>query len=143
MVSSQLVYFNVHAQLLGSGEWNNLAELDGNKRYCSGILFESDSHLDSGNVSYASFAKEFSERFKKSPTKNTLFGYDAARLMLTVIAGGATTRESLARALASVRDYRGLHSRIGLAGRRVNPWLHILQYQSDVIERVGEISANE
>ncbi len=143
VVSTQLVYFNLHAQVLGSGEWDNLSELDANKRYCKGIEFESDSFVDSSNASCALFLNDFVARFKKSPSKNTLFGYDAARLMLSLAAGGATTRESLTHALAAVRDYRGLHSRIGLAGRRVNPWLHILRYTSDSIERVGDINADE
>ena len=143
MVSTQLVYYNLRAQILGSGEWKDISELDVNKRYCDGVEFESDSYADSGNGAYTSFLNDFVGRFKKNPGKNCLFGYDAARLMLMLVAGGATTRESLTRALATVRDFRGLHSRIGLVGRRVNPWLHILKYTSDNIERVGEINANE
>jgi ABC-type branched-subunit amino acid transport system substrate-binding protein len=143
VVSTQLVYFNIHAQLLGSGEWNNMSELDANKRYCKGIEFESDSYVDSNNTAYAGFLNEFVARFKKNPGKNALYGYDTARLMLSLVAAGATTRESLAHALAAVRDYQGIHSRIGLTGRRVNSWLHVLRYTSDRIEHVGEVSADE
>ena len=143
MVSTQLVYFNLHTLVLGSGEWNNLSELDANKRYCKGIEFESDSFVDSGNASYSMFLNEFVARFKKNPSKNSLFGYDAARMMLSLAAAGATTRESLTHALAAVRGYQGLHSRISLVGRRVNPWVHVLRYTGDSIERVGEVNAEE
>ncbi len=143
VVSSQLVYYNVHAQVLGSGEWNNLSELDANKRYCNGVEFESDSYIDSSNVSYTRFLTDFTARFKKSPGKNALYGYDTARLMLSLASGGATTRDALARALDAVRDFPGLHSRISLVGRRVNSWVHVLRYTSDSIEHVGEVGAGE
>jgi ABC-type branched-subunit amino acid transport system substrate-binding protein len=143
MVSTQLVYYNLHAQVLGSGEWNNLSELDANKRYCSGVEFESDSFVDTSSVSYVSFLNDFIGRFKKNPSKNSLFGYDTARLMLSLAAAGATTRESLAHALAAVRDFQGLHAPIGFAWGRVNPWLHVLRFTSDRIEHVGQINADE
>jgi ABC-type branched-subunit amino acid transport system substrate-binding protein len=143
MVSTQLVYYNLRAQVLGSGEWNNLSELDANKRYCNGIEFESDSYVDTGSVSYAAFLSDFVARFKKNPSKNSLFGYDTARLMLSLAAAGATTRESLALALAAVHDFQGLHSRISLAWNRVNSWLHVLRYTSDSIQHVSEVNAVE
>ena len=142
VVSSQIVYFNLQTQMLGSGEWNNFLELNANKRYCSGVTFESDTFIDSNSVSYADFLIGFSARMKKRPSRNTLMGYDTARLMLGLIENGATSREALMRALTGVVDYRGLHSKMGFTPGRVNKWISVLRYDSDSIQKVDEVKVD-
>ncbi len=142
VVSSQVVYYNIQTQLLGSGEWNDIASLDASKRYCTGVLFDSDSYGTKASPKYVEFSKRFSDRFKKLPSKNTLYGYDAASLLFTLIRNGATTRETVRDALSGVRDYEGLHSRIGFSTKRVNTWLQILRYTSDEIQPVDEINVD-
>jgi len=80
-------------------------------------------------------------RYQKRPSRNVLFGYDAASVVLHCIGQGANTRRDLARALAGVSDYRGLRSRIGFSSGRVNMWLTIVQYANDRIQRVSEVSS--
>ncbi len=139
VVSSQTVFFHFETQVLGSGEWNSYANLDANKRYSQGVIFESDTYIDSSSTSFMEFINGFSARFKKFPTRNTLYGYDTAQLVLSAIEGGAVTREALTRALSEVRDFRGLHSKIGFSLERVNTWLPILQYNGEFIQRLDEI----
>jgi ABC-type branched-subunit amino acid transport system substrate-binding protein len=141
--SSQLVYFNFQTQLMGSGEWNSFGDLHANQRYCDGIIFESDSHTEAEDPVYKRFVDGFFERFKKRPSKNTLFGYDTAALLLSLLHNGATSREGLAEALSGVRDHRTLHSRIDLSNGRVNSCLSILQYSSDSIQKIDEVNVNE
>ncbi len=141
IVSSQIVYFNFQTQVLGSGEWNSFAELNANRRYAEGVVFESDTFIDTAGGAYAAFAERFAARFRKKPTKNTLFGYDTADMMLRLIDEGASTRETLRKALAGVRDYRGFHSRIALGSDRVNVALTVLRYEQDEIRKVGEVNA--
>jgi ABC-type branched-subunit amino acid transport system substrate-binding protein len=141
IVSSQIVYFHFQTQVLGSGEWNSFAELNANRRYADGVVFESDTFIDTAGGAYASFAEGFAVRFRKKPTKNTLFGYDTADMMLRLIGAGATTRETLEKALAGLRDYRGFHSRIALGADRVNGALTVLRYEQDEIREVGEVNA--
>ncbi len=142
VVSSQIVYFNIQAQLLGSGEWYKFSELDANKRYCNNVIFESDSYVDTSSASYRDLARRFAAQGRGAPTRYALYGYDTARLTLSLLASGATSRETLARALSGVRDYQGVHSRIGFSGGRVNGWLHILQYVSDSIVHLDEIGVD-
>ena len=139
VVTSQLVYFNFQTQMLGSGEWNNFTELNANRRYSSGVLFESDSHVDSNSTSYTDFQVGFAARFKRRVSRSVLFGYDTARLLLSLIRNGATTRESLLKALTGVRDFQGLHSKIGFPPDRVNSWVAVLQYRDDAIQKVDEV----
>ncbi len=140
IVSSQLVYYNIKSQILGSGEWNNLVELIANKRYCSDVIFETDNFVDPSDTTYVQFAARYAETFKKKPSKNTLYGYDTAMLTLNAIRNGAASRESLMNSLRLVSDYQGRHSKIGFSDKRVNAWVWILQYSGDQIQRVEEFN---
>jgi tetratricopeptide (TPR) repeat protein len=139
VVASQIVYFNFETQMLGSGEWNNIADLDHHKNYARGVIFESESFVDSATASYRAFAEGFLTRFKRRPTRNVLFGYDTATMVLSCIHSGAVTRDGLTSALSALEEYRGLKGRIGFVPRRVNSWLTILQYSGDAIQRVEDI----
>jgi ABC-type branched-subunit amino acid transport system substrate-binding protein len=141
IVSSQIVYFHFDTQLLGSGEWDNIGELDANKRYCTGVIFESDTEVDSSSPSYSDFLRAFVARYRKSPGKNTLYGYDAAGVVLDAIRAGSSTRETLARTLAGIRNFQGLRSAIGFSPGRVNSWLQILQYNGESVRHLEEIRA--
>jgi branched-chain amino acid transport system substrate-binding protein len=139
VVASQVVYFNLQAQLLGSGEWNNLSELDQHRRYCSGVMFESDSYIDTSLASYQEWQDAYTARFHRRPSKNSLLGYDTADLVLQALREGATTRQSLARILASMRSRQGYHATIGFSTRRVNNNVFILQFDGQNIHRIDEI----
>jgi ABC-type branched-subunit amino acid transport system substrate-binding protein/Flp pilus assembly protein TadD len=140
VVSSQVVYFHLETQLFGSAEWNSIEQLDANKRYCTGVSFDADVQVDSGSTTYATFRAAFQARFRKNPGRNTVYGYDAARLVFSLVRAGALTREGLRQALAEVRDFQGLRSHLGLFPRRVNSWLPILQFNGDIVGRVDEIN---
>ncbi len=140
-VSSQIVYFNIQAHLLGSGEWNNLSELDASRRYCAGLVFESDTYVDVTNPSYETWAAGFTTRFKRSPSKHVLYGYDTAGMLLDVLRDGATTREAITKALSRVKEYQGLHAKMGFSAGRVNVWVSILQFDGRGVIHIGDIQA--
>jgi ABC-type branched-subunit amino acid transport system substrate-binding protein len=138
-VVSQVAYFNIKTQLLGSGEWNNFGELDANKRYCESVYFESDNQVNAADPSYGEFVDKFFQRFRKRPTRNSLYGYDTARLLLTQIRAGASSRQTLANALAGVTTYQGLHSPVGFSPGRVNSWLQILHFDGNTVRTVEKL----
>jgi ABC-type branched-subunit amino acid transport system substrate-binding protein len=139
VISSQTVYFNIQAQLLGSGEWNSLSGLDEHRRYTSGVVFESDSYADTTSAAYREWAGGYKVRFHHRPSKNSLFGFDTADMVLGAMRDGATTRQALARALSNTRNFTGYHSAIGLSTRRVNNILSILRFDGQNISRIDEI----
>jgi len=140
VVASQAVFYHIKAQLLGSGEWNDLAELTANRRYCNKVVFETDSYIDSSAASYQDFAARYQKTFNRPPGRNTLYGYDSARLFLHGITSGAGTRPALQRMTQAISDFRGLRSRIGFGPRRVNRWLTIVEFEGDDVRRIEEIN---
>jgi ABC-type branched-subunit amino acid transport system substrate-binding protein len=139
VVAAQTVYYNLQTQMLGSGEWNDITELSEHRRYCTGLVFDADTYVDTAGDLYREFAAGFAARFKKSPSQNALFGYDTAELILLQIRNGAASRPALARALSQVKDYQGLHSRIGFGQNRVNSWLSIMQFDGKSVKKIDEI----
>jgi ABC-type branched-subunit amino acid transport system substrate-binding protein len=140
VVASQAVFFHIKAQLLGSGEWNDIGELTANRRYCTGIVFETDTYIDSSTASYQDFLTRYRKTFNRFPSRNSLYGYDSARLLLQGIRAGAGNRPALQRMIEAIRDFRGLRSRIGFGPNRVNRWLTLVEFDGDDVRRVEEIN---
>jgi ABC-type branched-subunit amino acid transport system substrate-binding protein len=143
ILSSQLVYYNFKTQILGTGDWYNPVELDANRRYTSGVIFESDTYVDATDSTYLKFFDGFYQKTNARPTKNTLFGYDTAKLLLSVISSGALSREGIAGSLRGVRDFRGLHSLISFNERRVNSALNILRYKGGEVKKLADVVAGD
>ncbi|MEE9288872.1 MAG: ABC transporter substrate-binding protein [Bacteroidota bacterium] len=142
IVSSQLVYYNLQAQILGTGDWNDFGELEANKSYVDGVLFTSDTYVHPGDTSYQHLLQQILETMSLRATNNTLFAYDTMRLVLSVVDDGAITRDQIAERLASIRKFKGLHTSISFS-ERVNSELHILQYREGEVRSVDRITVDE
>ncbi|MBI3585888.1 MAG: penicillin-binding protein activator [Ignavibacteriales bacterium] len=138
-VASQLRYFNFQTQMLGTGNWNDLSELEQNRTYTNGIIFSSDAYWEATDQLYQNFASRFETAYNKKPTRNTLFGYDAMKLLLKVIKQGATRRAEIASALSTVRNFIGVHSKISFGNSRVNSFLTLMQFKSRALKKIAEI----
>jgi ABC-type branched-subunit amino acid transport system substrate-binding protein len=139
IVTSQLRLLNFQTQLLGTGNWYDLNELDQNRSYANGVVFSTDAYWEEVDQRYQQFEEKFRAMFSKAPTSNAMFGYDTMQLLLRVIRRGATRREDIASALSTVRNFQGVHSKISLIDSRVNSWLTLLQFKNRTIQKVGEI----
>ncbi len=138
IVGSQLRYFNFQTQLLGTGEWYDLGELDRSRDYINGVVFSTDSYWNEKSKDYQLFAGKFERALKKKPSKNTLYGYDAMRIVLEAIKNGALYRNDIAAALVKLQNFSGVHSRISF-GQRVNTVVTLLQFNRRVVKKLGEI----
>jgi ABC-type branched-subunit amino acid transport system substrate-binding protein len=140
VVSSQLKYFNIQAQILGTGDWNDADALDQNRQYTDGVIFTVDSYRDPAGENYRTFVAKYQAANKnKLPGANVLYGYDATKMLVQIIEKGKTRRAEIAGELSKVEGYDGLHSQISLSRNRVNSFLTVMQYKGGRIARIGEI----
>ncbi len=140
IVSSQIKFFNIQAQMLGTGEWNDEAALDQNRQYTDSLIFFADSYPDLKSETYRTFeAKYRLANSNKTPGTNAVFGYDVANLVLQIVSQGKSRRKDIAAALAKVEGFEGLHSQISLSKNRVNTCLSVLQYKGHQIYCIGKI----
>ena len=137
VVGPQLRFFNFQTQILGTGEWQDPTELDQHRQYVDGVIFSTDSDWDEKDQSFKLFMAKFQKAQKKKPTKNTLYGYDAMMVLLSVIRKGASHKNEIASKLSMVQDYKGIHSKISFVEKRVNSFFAILQYRGRLTRRIG------
>jgi ABC-type branched-subunit amino acid transport system substrate-binding protein len=139
VVASQVRYYNFQTLLLGTEDWNELSDLDENRRYTDGIVFATDSYTSIESQAYRNFVVKFQKAYNKAPGKYSLVGYDAMRVLQQAIQKGSLRRNDIANALPATRNFYGLHSTISFSDRRVNSFLTILQFKNRAISKIGEI----
>jgi ABC-type branched-subunit amino acid transport system substrate-binding protein len=143
ILPSQLKFFNFQTQMLGTGDWENLEELELNRQYASGVVFSVDSHLDGQDPAYRLFEVKYQRAFGRKPTRNSLYAYDTMNLLLSVVQRGASTRQHIAAMLPTARKLPGLHSKVSISERRVNSFLFLMQYMNRSIQKIGEIDLTD
>ncbi|MBI3579535.1 MAG: ABC transporter substrate-binding protein [Ignavibacteriales bacterium] len=143
IVASQLRYFNFQTHVLGTGNWNDLSELEQNRNYTNGVVFSSDAYWEETDQLYRNFDGKFEAAYNKKPTRNALFGYDAMKLLLRVIKQGATRRAEIASALSAVHNFIGVHSKISFRNSRVNSFLTLMQFKNRALKKIGEIDVEK
>ena len=140
IVSSQIKYFNIQAQILGTGDWNDPAALDQNRQYIDSVIFFADSYPDFANETYRTFEAKFRlANNNKTPGTNAIYGYDVTKMILQIVSQGKSRRKDIAGALANMEGFEGLHSQISLSKNRVNTCLSVLQYKGRQIYYIGKI----
>jgi len=142
IVTSQVRYFNFQTQLLGTGNWNDVSELDQNRQYANGVIFAADAYWEEIDQQYQQFARQFRSKHSKDPSLNAMIGYDAMKLLLRTIRQGAIRREDVVTALSKTQSFQGVHSKISFNLGRVNSCLTVLQFKGRVIKRIGEIDVS-
>lgn len=135
VVASQIAYYNIRTVVLGTSEWNNIHELDLNRRYADGVIFGSERWVERDERA-AALAARFSQRFNRPMPDDALFGYDVMSLLIHVLNDGALTREQVASALSETVRFPGVRNSITLRYRRVNSDLHILQFKNGSITKL-------
>jgi ABC-type branched-subunit amino acid transport system substrate-binding protein len=124
-------YFSagLNIPVLGSSDWNNSVVLNENKAYIDRLYFDSDFFITDKS------AEDFS---KSDPElKNYYFGYDAMKLILSKIAEGNNTRETLNSALEKVNNYKAVHSGFTIK-ERTNHQMSIMTYRNGNIEKLKD-----
>lgn len=139
VITSQLAFFNIKAQLLGTGDWNDANELDLNKRYTDGLIFGLDRWIDKNMSTSRTFTK-YAQRYGKPISDNVLFGYDAMSMLIAQFQQGLLTREQLTEKLAVVVEFPGIRNSITLQPDRVNGALHILEYKNGAVSKLQTFS---
>ncbi len=130
-VAPQYALFNIQSQILGSDYWKDLNVLDDNRNYVNGVVFTTDVYANENALPYLRFTNTYRKRFKMSPSKFSLLGYDTMNFLLSAVKTGAFTRKTLLEKLKTVRRFDGIHGAFLFEnGKRVNSGLVLLQYRN-------------
>ncbi|HHL39768.1 MAG TPA: tetratricopeptide repeat protein [Deltaproteobacteria bacterium] len=100
IIAPYLAYYNIKdVQLLGSNGWNSprLVELAG--EYVEGAVFVDGFFAGTDRAQTLDFINGFTDTYGREPGIIGAHAYDAARMLLAAIEGGASSREEVRRRL--------------------------------------------
>ena len=117
--------------IAGTGDWNSEKTLEDNKVYIKNLIFESEYYPNENDPKFTDL-KENLKKTKYKLSKNFLFGYDSAKLVLKLIAEGNLTREDLNNALKNLTGYDAIKTKISLDYHGINSELNILKYDEGI-----------
>ncbi len=136
-VAPQYALFNIQSQILGSDYWKDLNVLNDNRNYVNGVVFTTDVYADENGLPYLRFTNAYRRRFKASPSKFSILGYDTMNFLLSALQSGAYSREGLLKKLGTVHQFEGIHGIFRFEdGSRVNSGLVLLRYQNGQFVRL-------
>lgn len=142
VIASQMKYFNIDTEILGTNEWYDESQLESQKSYLGDVIFLTDTFVDEEDPTYSEFKKSYLSGMKKYPTKYAIMGCDIAKLILSKIVEGAITREEMATSLSTTKSYQGIQAKISFINGRVNSMMQICRYSNGEIRKIAEISVD-
>ncbi|KXK55564.1 MAG: branched chain amino acid family ABC transporter substrate-binding protein [Chlorobi bacterium OLB5] len=131
VIVPQLFSDGLSMYIAGTGDWNNEKILEDNKVYLKNVVFESEYYPDENEPEFKDL-KTGIAKTKYKLTKNFLFGYDAGKLIFSLIGSGSKSRHELNIALKNLVDYDAIKSKISLDYHGINSELNILRYDEGI-----------
>jgi ABC-type branched-subunit amino acid transport system substrate-binding protein len=131
MIVPQLFSYGLGYYIAGTGDWNYEKTLEENQVYLKNLVFESEYYPNEESDRYIEL-KEKVKKTKYQISKNFLFGYDCAMLVLNLVDNGNKTREELNDALKNLAGYEAIKSKISLDYHGINSELNILRYDGGI-----------
>jgi len=139
---SQLVQTNVDIALYGNQDWFLAKGFETSPELSNKVTFTSDYFIEFNNSEYQDFNKNFLARTKIDANRNVLYGYDAAKYMLTVLRNISRNRENIKAKMQTGISVNGFHNNISFDQNRVNLFLNIVRYKDGVFELVDKFKAS-
>jgi hypothetical protein len=107
------------------------------------LVFESDYFLDFTTDAYKNFNELFNSITGKDVNRNVLYGYDAAKFVLTAYRNSGPGRKNLVDKMTSGMVSNGLRNNISFDERRINKFLNIVRYRNGVFELVDKFRLSQ
>lgn len=109
LIIPQLVFHNIKAiPLLGTSGWNTPEFLKLVGPYAEGATFIDGFFAGSPDPMVRKFVGQYRAKFQQEPDLFAAQAFDAARLVLATLEGGALTPRDVKAALAKTKDFQGV-----------------------------------
>ena len=143
LILSEMVKYNVKIPLFGNQDWFTAKGFETAPEISNNIIFESDYFVDYSSETYQHFSDQFISVTGKDVNRNTLYGYDAAKFLLTAFRNSSHDRKSLTEKMLSGMVSRGMQNNISFDERRVNRFLNIIRFKDSVFELVDKFKLSQ
>lgn len=142
-IFSELIKYGMKIPLYGNQDWFTAKGFETAPEISNNLVFESDYFVDFSTDAYKNFNEQFNSITGKDVNRNVLYGYDAAKFLLTVLRNSELNRKNLVDKMISGMVSSGLHNNISFDERRVNKFLNIVRYKNGVFELVDKFRLSQ
>lgn len=142
-IFSELIKYGIKIPLYGNQDWFTAKGFETAPEISNNLVFESDYFVDFSTDAYKNFNEQFNSITGKDVNRNVLYGYDAAKFLLTVLRNSELNRKNLVDKMISGMVSSGLHNNISFDERRVNKFLNIVRYKNGVFELVDKFRLSQ
>jgi branched-chain amino acid transport system substrate-binding protein len=143
IILSQLEQQGINLDLYGNQDWLLAKGFESSSNLSNRLIFTSDYFIDYDDPNYQAFNKSFYQKTHMDVTRNVLYGYDAAKFVLTSFYSDNPDRSTLKTAMESGRIYKGYHNNISFDSERVNKFLNIIRYRDGKFQLVDKFRIGE
>jgi hypothetical protein len=143
LLISELEKLNIKVPIFGTQDWLQAKGLEASTTINNLIRITSDYFIDYKDKRFSEFSKAYSKALGKEPNHYNLYGYDAAKHILTTIRSTSTNRYSIKQKLNSGLKTIGYKNNISFSSKRRNTFLNILRFSDGKFSLVERFSTNE
>jgi len=142
-IFSEMIKYGVKIPLYGNQDWFTAKGFETAAEISNNLVFESDYFVDFNSDAYKNFSDQFVSITGKDVNRNVLYGYDAAKYVLTVLRNTEPRKKSLVNKMISGMVSSGLRNNISFDERRINKFLNIVRYRDGVFELVDKFRLSQ
>ena len=142
-IFSEMIKYGMKIPLYGNQDWFTAKGFETAPEISNNLVFESDYFVDFNSDAYKNFSEQFTLSTGKDVNRNVLYGYDAAKYIVTALRNTEPGRKSLVDKMISGMVSSGLRNNISFDERRVNKFLNIVRYKDGVFELVDKFRINQ
>jgi branched-chain amino acid transport system substrate-binding protein len=142
LILSQLVQNDVDIPLFGNQDWLLAKGFETSPELSNKMTITSDYFIDYNSDSYQNFNKKFIARTNSEANRNVLYGYDAAKYVLTILRNINPERKNIKSKMESGISVSGFHNNISFDPNRVNRYMNIIKYHDGFFELIDRFKAN-
>ena len=142
-IFSEMIKYGVKIPLYGNQDWFTAKGFETAPEISNNLVFESDYFVDFSSDAYKNFSDQFILITGKDVNRNVLYGYDAAKYVLTVLRNTEPRRKGIVDKMISGMVSSGLRNNISFDERRINKFLNIVRFRDGVFELVDKFRLSQ
>ena len=143
LIFSEMIKYGGKIPLYGNQDWFTAKGFETAPEISNNLVFESDYFVDFSTDAYKNFNEQFNSITGKDVNRNVLYGYDAAKFVLTAYRNSGSGRKNLVDKMTSGMVSSGLRNNISFDERRINKFLNIVRYKNGVFELVDKFRLSQ
>jgi len=142
-ILSEMIKYGVKIPVYGNQDWFTAKGFETTPEISNNLVFESDYFIDFNAEANKNFNEQFVSITGNDVNRNVLYGYDAAKYLLTAYRNSEPGRKNLVTKMISGMVSSGLRNNISFDERRVNKFLNIVRYNNGVFELVDKFRLSQ